>query len=174
MTWLDNLGSRGGALVEPARRLLENEPESGTLAPRRGADGLIALADLLEGWCAGRRCVEYDEDALVEAAGALLGLILIDHAGSTARHTEEARVHRVQLGEHGYFDPFRAVQLALESNDPRRQLAIEVARRCAHASPRGDVVALARSTSDVELGRQVHRLASARAFRQKRQCQGHN
>lgn len=76
------------------------------------------------------------EHALVEGCGALLGLLLIDHL-QTGRHIEHEGAHRVRLGRFGDFDPFAAVEQALDAEDLRASLAGHVARAEAEAREEG-------------------------------------
>lgn len=62
-----------------------------------------------------------DDHGFVEGAGALLGLLLIDHLGGRA--VEHGAAHRVQIGRFGWFDPFQAIEEALLAEEPRRCLA---------------------------------------------------
>ncbi|HEX4353391.1 MAG TPA: hypothetical protein VHZ95_10760 [Polyangiales bacterium] len=62
-----------------------------------------------------------DEERFVEGAGAYLGLLLLDHLPAGA-HVANAGEHRLRLSCHGFFDPFAAVAVALDANDPPRAL----------------------------------------------------
>ncbi len=131
--WLDALESMGGPLVPAARVFLDSEPPP---RPSAGASGVRWLASQLEDFV-DRDTDDTEDDRFVEGAGSLLGLLLIQHLGGHAR--ERDGCHRVQLGRFGWFDPFRAIQDALDAEDPRTCLAqhLSVAER--EASEQGPV-----------------------------------
>lgn len=83
-----------------------------------------------------------DESAFVEGAGAMLALLLLDHVGDGAHATRDG-VHRVRLGKCGFFDPFSAIERALDSNGARGVLIAEVARAEKEASGAGGIGAAA-------------------------------
>ncbi|MGB5414228.1 MAG: hypothetical protein WBN01_06265, partial [Polyangiales bacterium] len=100
--------------------------------PGKGAPGVRWLADLLEDFV-DRDSDGAQDDRFVEGAGAFLGLLLIDHLGGSTQ--ERDGCHRVQLGRFGWFDPFGAIQEALDADDPRKCLSeyLSVAEREARA-----------------------------------------
>lgn len=111
-----------------------------------GTSGVRWLADQLE------RHLEQDDHLVddhrfVEGAGAVLGLLLIDHLGGRA--TERDGMHRIQIGRFGCFDPFEAIQEALTAEDPRRCLSeyLTIAER--EASGRGPVSRVVRVFAEV-------------------------
>lgn len=126
--WLDSIA------VEPftaaARRFVTSHPGR-PVGETRGRDGLRALADAIDAWA------EEDESPLdetfVEGAGALLALILLDEIGEGAHVTRDG-AHRVRLGPDGFFDPFAAIDAALEAEDARAALSLSVARAEAEAA----------------------------------------
>jgi uncharacterized protein YtpQ (UPF0354 family) len=88
--------------------------------PGPGTTGVRWLAEQIE------RFLEHESDPIaddrfVEGAGAMLGLLLIEHFGGCA--WERDGLHRVQLGRFGWFDPFGAIEQALDAEDPRRCLS---------------------------------------------------
>ena len=102
----------------------------------RGREGLARLADAIDAW---REIEDPGDDAdraFVEGAGGLLGLLLIDHVGD-GDHVERGGVHRVRLGPRGWFDPFAAVEEALDADDPRAALAARVREAESEARDRG-------------------------------------
>ena len=126
--WLEPLAPRGGPLVPAARAFLAAHPgaPSGPLA--RGAEGLRGLADALDAWAEQEGEPESaDDERFVEGAGALLGCFVLDHFPASA-HAVRDGAHRVRLGAHGFFDPFRAVDSALEGPCARGVLVEELAR----------------------------------------------
>jgi hypothetical protein len=92
--------------------------------------GLRALSNLI----ADAQSIEDpDDEKFVEGAGAYLGLLLLDHLPAGA-HVASAGEHRLRLGPHGFFDPFAAVALALDADDPPRALLAAVKRAEAEAA----------------------------------------
>ncbi|MFW6051557.1 MAG: hypothetical protein ACODAU_10300 [Myxococcota bacterium] len=105
----------------------------------RAGAGLRRLARVLE---QAMPETEEEDRRLVEGAGALLSLLLIDHLG-VARHRARDGQHRLQLGARGFFDPFEAVEDALEADDVRACLAEHVARAEAEARGAGPTARVA-------------------------------
>lgn len=132
--WLDAL--EAPAFVEAARRFLAEHPGAPTRPLARGVAGLRALAASVDTWA------EKEESSLdesfVEGAGALLALVLLDHVGEGG-HIAQGHAHRLRLGPDGFFDPFAAIDRALESDDAREALVREVARAEAEAEARAGV-----------------------------------
>lgn len=114
--WLNALEAVGGRLVPAARVFIDSEAVS---APGPGAAGIRWLAEKLEDFV-DRDTGWVDDDRFVEGAGALLGLLLIEHFGGRAY--ERNGCHRVRLGRFGWFDPFHTIQEALDAEEPRRRL----------------------------------------------------
>lgn len=135
--WLERMRDPGGPLVDAAARFVEARG----LAPYpEGADGLRRLGAVMEGFVFDDEAGAIDEaeaHRFVEGAGALLGLLLIAALGG--RHHEHDGAHRVALGPHGFFDPFAAVDGALDAESPRGELARRVAAAEAEAAGRGPV-----------------------------------
>ncbi|MGB7476980.1 MAG: hypothetical protein WBM26_12260 [Polyangiales bacterium] len=127
--WLNALEDVGGRLVPEARDFLLSQLPP---LPGKGAPGVRWLADLLEDFV-DRDSDGAQDDRFVEGAGAFLGLLLIDHLGGSTQ--ERDGCHRVQLGRFGWFDPFGAIQEALDADDPRKCLSeyLSVAEREARA-----------------------------------------
>jgi len=127
--WLNALEDVGGRLVPEARDFLLSQLPP---LPGKGAPGVRWLADLLENFV-DRDSDGAEDDRFVEGAGAFLGLLLIDHLGGSTH--ERDGCHRVQLGRFGWFDPFGAIQEALDADDPRKCLSeyLSVAEREARA-----------------------------------------
>lgn len=115
--WLNALEDVGGRLVPEARDFLLSQLPP---LPEKGVPGVRWLADLLEDFV-DRESDGAQDDRFVEGAGAFLGLLLIDHLGG--RTQEREGCHRVQLGQFGWFDPFGAIQEALDAEDPRKCLS---------------------------------------------------
>jgi uncharacterized protein YtpQ (UPF0354 family) len=137
--WLSaSLRSRASVLAPTAERFLHEWLGDEARHFRGGAQGLVALCQHMERWVFREDVGEESERRFVEGAGALLGLLLIDHLGD-AQHAERGSVHRLRLGRHGFFDPFAAVDGALEAEDVRAELSRQVAVAEAEAKTRGPV-----------------------------------
>jgi hypothetical protein len=127
--WLNALEDVGGRLVPAARDFLLSQLPP---LPGKGPSGVRWLADLLEDFV-DRDSDGAEDDRFVEGAGAFLGVLLIDHLGGSTQ--ERDGCHRVQLGRFGWFDPFGAIQEALDADDPRKCLSeyLSMAEREARA-----------------------------------------
>ena len=145
--WLNGLEDVGGRLVPAARDFVDTQRPP---LPGTGAPGIRWLAAQLEDFV-DRDSDGGDDDRFVEGAGALLGLLLIDHLGGRTR--ERDGCHRVQLGRFGWFDPFGTIQEALDAEDPRGCLSeyLSVAER--EAAEDGPVSRVVRVFADT-LGQQ--------------------
>jgi hypothetical protein len=127
LDWRDALRDRCGGLVDASHRL--------AAAPfPRGPDGVRALASLLSEHASDERDDE-DERAFIEGAGALLGLLLVDHAGDGAL-VRRGDATRVRVGRRGFVDPFAIVESALDAERPRQ--ALRDALLLAEAEARGE------------------------------------
>lgn len=62
-----------------------------------------------------------DDERFVEGGGAFLGMVLV--TAREGRHARRGTDHRVLLGMHGSFDPFGAIDAALDADEPRHELA---------------------------------------------------
>lgn len=137
--WIpETLRARAGALAPVAERFLREWLGEGASSYGGGSSGLVSLCSHMEHWLT---LDDVDEDAehrFVEGAGALLGILLIEHVRDGA-HAARGAVHRVRLGRHGFFDPFGAVDRALDSSSVRVELARQVALAEAEASGRGPI-----------------------------------
>jgi uncharacterized protein YtpQ (UPF0354 family) len=123
--WLNAMEDVGGRLVPAARAFVDSQHPP---LPGTGAAGIRWLAAQLEDFV-DRDTDGGDDDRFVEGAGALLGLLLIEHLGGRTR--ERDGCHRVQLGRFGWFDPFGTIQEVLDAEDPRGCLSeyLSVAER---------------------------------------------
>jgi len=65
-----------------------------------------------------------DDDEFIEGAGALLGVVLLDHHGG--HHVVRGHRHRLTLGRFGSFDPFALAESLLDADDPHARLAEEL------------------------------------------------
>ncbi len=134
--WIETLGGRGGPLVGAALRFLNEHPGAPPSPLPRGAEALRRLAHAIDAWAEREEEPSpQEEGAFLEGAGAVLGCVLLDHIPDGA-HAARESAHRVRLGRHGFFDPFRAIENALEGPDARAVLVDEVARAEAEAAAR--------------------------------------
>jgi len=144
--WLSALEDVGGRLVPTARGFLEAQRQA---LPSAGVPGIRWFAAQLEDFV-DREVHSDDEDLFIEGAGALLGLLLIEHLGGRTR--ERDGCHRVQLGRFGWFDPCGAVQEALDADDPRRCLSEHLSLAEREAADNGPISRIVRVFADA-LGR---------------------
>lgn len=160
MDWAAELSEAAGPLLPAAQRFVAEHPG----APRPalpGADGLAALADAIDAW-AEADVDESADESFVEGAGALLAIVLLRHVGEGG-HLQRAADHRLRLGADGFVDPFAAVERALESDDARAALIVEVRRAEAEAKGEAGVGRAMRVLRD-ELVRARPELAIEEAF----------
>lgn len=137
--WIEAIGARAGPLVPAALRFLAEHPGAPPPPLPRGAEALRRLAHAIDAWAEREdEPGSTEEEAFVEGAGALLGCILLDHFPA-GLHAAREGAHRVRLGQNGFFDPFRAVEGALEGPDARAVLVAEVACAEAEAASRAGV-----------------------------------
>jgi uncharacterized protein YtpQ (UPF0354 family) len=144
--WLNALEDVGGRLVPAARSFVDSKQPP---LPGNGAPGIRWLATQLDDFV-DRDSDGADDDRFVEGAGALLGLLLIDHLGGRTR--ERDGCHRVQLGRFGWFDPFGAIQEVLDAEEPRACLAVYLSLAEQEADEHGRVSRVVRVFADA-LGR---------------------
>jgi len=126
--WRDALRETCGALVDAAQQFA-SPPFP------RGPDGVRALAERVAAHSADEHANEEQDRVFVEGAGALLGLLLVEHAGSGALSRRDGVV-RVRVGLRGFVDPFAIVESALDADRPLQSL--REALRVAEAEARGD------------------------------------
>lgn len=135
--WLTALvRQRAGALAVAAERFVEEQWPAGGPAYRGGRDGLTGLCKRLDRFAHLHAVDDEGERRFVEGAGALLGVLLIEHVADAA-YVSERGLHRVRLGRHGFFDPFDAIERALDAPDIRRELARAVEQAEAEANACG-------------------------------------
>jgi uncharacterized protein YtpQ (UPF0354 family) len=137
--WLDALEGVGGRLVPAARLFVDSRRPP---LPGAGAPGVRWLAAQLEDFV-DRDTGDDEDDRFVEGAGSLLGLLLIQHLGGRAR--ERDGCHRVQLGRFGWFDPFDAIQEALDAEEPRDCLSRHLSIAEREAADEGPVSLVVRA-----------------------------
>lgn len=152
------LKQRAGAFGNVAEAFLDSWLGARAAQYHGGRDGLVALCRELEQFSRRADIDDETERRFVEGAGALLGVLLIDHVG-TASHAGQGPIHRVQLGAHGFFDPFAAIERALAAASVRAELARQIDRAEAEACNTGPIsrlvvslrAALARERPEVEI-----------------------
>jgi len=118
--WIADLGERGAPFASAARRFTRWRGG----APGAGTAGIRWLTGELDAFAHDDEAPADHDERFVEGAGALLGLLLIAHLGG--RCTSKEGRHQVHLGPGlapGTFDPFAAVDAALDANDPLTALA---------------------------------------------------
>lgn len=124
--------------------------------PEPGREGARWLADWIEGLFEEDAAI-LDDHRLVEGAGAILGLLLIEHLDGEVCQQEDR--HRVRLGRFGWFDPFATIEAVLDSEEPRSSLRDHLAAAEEEAERRGPISrvvgafadALAKARPDVSI-----------------------
>jgi len=141
--WLTALKEIGGPFVPAALDFMHSlrcePPGSGAAGVRWLADQIERHLDRDDDWV--------DDDRFIEGAGALLGLLLIEHLGG--RTAERDGVHRIQIGRFGWFDPFEVIQNALDAEEPRRCLSEYLSAAEREATGRGTISRVVRLFADV-------------------------
>ncbi len=127
--WRDALRGTCGELVAASLRFAPSPFP-------RGAQGVRALAARLEAHLDDDHADDAGDRAFVEGAGALLGLLLVDHAGSGALVVREGRA-RVRLGDRGFVDPFTILEGCLDADRPREALRRAIALAEAESQGKG-------------------------------------
>ncbi|HEX6241936.1 MAG TPA: hypothetical protein VFZ61_13600, partial [Polyangiales bacterium] len=141
--WLTaSIRQRAGALSQAAEHFVDAHWGARDGGYRGGQDGLVALCKQLERFAHQHDVDEEGERRFIEGAGAVLGVLLIEHV-SDACYASERGAHRVRLGSHGFFDPFAAIDRVLDAPDIRRALMREVQRAEAEAAARGPLARVA-------------------------------
>jgi hypothetical protein len=133
--WMEALRDRAGPMLAAAHDLARWK---GPAAFPEGRVGIRLLGRLVEEAVFDESLTDEDDARFVEGAGAMLGLLLIAHVG-LGRHRERDGRHRIELGELGFFDPFGAIDAALDADRPQNELARRVAMAEAEANGDGPV-----------------------------------
>ena len=117
----ETLQMRGGPFVPAAKRFIN---VFGATPIPQGRDGITQLARWIDDF--GQEEIAYklqiEDDSFIEGAGSLLGLLLIQRY-DRAHHQLDDGTHLVQLNRDALFNPFFAVEEALDSDEPYRALA---------------------------------------------------
>lgn len=137
-------------------RWIDEVPDAGPLAAaartfaRRalGTDGipagklaLIALGNAVDRHASAGPARPAEDAAFVEGAGAFLAVVLLAWLGGA--HASRDGAHRVRVGRAGFFDPFGAIEQALETDPARAALVDAVATAESEASGRGGIARVA-------------------------------
>src|SRR4051812_17829921 len=137
--WLTGkLASSAGPLLPAASTFLSEKLGEQAEGFRGGAAGIVFLCEQVLRFVALDHASEEDERRFIEGAGALLGLLLIDHIGEGA-HVARGTVHRIRLGQYGFFDPFSAIDQVLDAQSPKQELMRQVSLAEAEGSGSGPV-----------------------------------
>lgn len=116
--WIERVAEQAGPLTLVAQRFAALAGLSSDTIDSSEETALLHLARTIE------RYDSADDQALVEGAGALLGLILIAHFNG--RHRSRGTQHRCELGPHITFDPFAAIERVIDADNVRQALAHQV------------------------------------------------
>ncbi len=141
MSWVDALGERAGPLADAARRFSKLYMQGQPLP--RGGDAIAAIADAIDALAHDPSAPDDADTTLIETAGALFALVLLDRY--PGRHAARERDHRVLLGAWGSFDPFAAIDQALDAEEPFASFRDSVAAAEAEALGRGPVSRVVRA-----------------------------
>jgi uncharacterized protein YtpQ (UPF0354 family) len=134
LPWLtEALTDKGGALVPAAQAFLRGHLGARAREFRGGRSGIVFLCEVILHFVSpdeasahsGDHASEEAEHRFIEGAGALLGLLLIDHVGDGA-HVARGSTHRVRLGPYGFFDPFAAIDRVLDAPSPKQELMRQI------------------------------------------------
>jgi uncharacterized protein YtpQ (UPF0354 family) len=154
-SWIGVLSERAGPLIEPALCFLQRQRAGDSDSFRGGTEGIRWLARELVAFAYLESVSDEEEQAFVEGAGALLGLILIDHLPE-ARHAAQAGAHRVRIGAYAFIDPFAAIERALEARDIPKALAASLAEAEREARGVGAMSRVVRTLAELLLLERPH------------------
>jgi len=135
--WIDGQRAHCGPLADAATLFAAQLGVEGD--PPAGVDGLVALTRAVQ-----RRQARDADDArdtdddrmFVELAGSYLAVVL-RAALAQGQHVRHDGRHGLALGSGGYFDPFDAIEAALDAEDVRACLVARVRDAEAEATDRG-------------------------------------
>jgi uncharacterized protein YtpQ (UPF0354 family) len=133
--WMEALRDRSGPFFD---RALDFAAWKGPMPFPVGALGIRKLAEHLEAFAHDDGAPPDDETRFIEGAGSMLAMLLLAHVG-LGGHREEGKRHRLVLGRRGFFDPFAAVDEALDAKRPSAELARRVAVAEAEAGGSGPI-----------------------------------
>ena len=134
--WTNDAGGPLAAAADAFVRWRGSEP-----AP--GAEALRWLADELDAFAHDTDAPPSDDERFVEGGGALLAMIFVSDRG--ACHAQRGSDHRILLGQFGSFDPFGAIDAALDDEDPVAALRARVVAAEAELEGTGPVARVVRA-----------------------------
>ena len=134
--WFDALDQSCAVVVAPASHFAQRFGQCALADFPRRETGVRRLCDILLAYAEADIAEGCDDWDFVEGGGALLTLLLIDYHTSCRVAVREGTL-RLRLGEHGWFDPFAAIEHSLEGDDIRRAFAKELAIAEADAAGTG-------------------------------------
>ena len=138
MTWAWIAKVRGGGALAPVASAFAHRELGEGVAP--GPAALLSLANAIDRFARGTRSAA-DEGAFVDGAGAFLAVVLLAYLGGT--HLVRGGVNRIQLGSAGFFDPFAAIEEALDTDPARAALVDAVALAEKEAANEGPIARVA-------------------------------
>ncbi len=130
---------RGGGALAPVAAAFAARELGAEIPP--GPEALVALARAIDRFAARSGASAAEESAFLEGAGAFLAMVLVSRLGGS--HVERAGVHRIRLGVAGFFDPFGAIDEALDTEPARAALVDAVALAEREAEGRGPIARVA-------------------------------
>lgn len=133
--WMEALRDRSGPFFD---RALDFAAWKGPAPFPVGALGIRKLAEHVEDFAHDEAADDRDETRFIEGAGSMLAMLLLAHVG-LGGHREEEKRHRLVLGRRGFFDPFTAIDEALDAKRPSAELARRVAVAEAEAGGSGPI-----------------------------------
>lgn len=139
--WMEALRDRAGPLFSVALAFAQRHD---AVPYPEGRDGIRKLGKLVEAAAFDADLSDADDARFVEGAGAMLALLLLAHVG-LGRHRERGGEHRLELGEFGFFDPFGAIDAALDAERPSAELSRRIAAAEAEAGAEGPVARTVRA-----------------------------
>ena len=128
----DALSDRGGPFLPAAKQLLD---ALGCADLSAGQEGIAQLARWIDDFACEEIAKGIDEGTFVDGAGALLGLLLIERY-DRARYEQDQGAHLVRLNHNAFFNPFFAVDEAIDAEDAFATLASHI--RAAELESRRD------------------------------------
>ncbi|MCX7808902.1 MAG: hypothetical protein N2515_09850, partial [Deltaproteobacteria bacterium] len=103
---------------------MEREFDSLSAIPR-GAQALAWLSEKIDAF-GGQEQSAQEEVEFIDGSAAFLAAVLVDHM-EKAQHVEHEGKHRLLLGNKGFFNPFQAIEAALDAPSARPVLVEQVA-----------------------------------------------
>lgn len=136
LPWTVRWRTHAAPLVDAAERFaLRFDPSAGRDL-EAGVVGIRHLARVIDRFVYSEQSSDEEERAFIEGAGAMLGLLLLEHVGHGGFEKRDG-VARVRLGGRGFFDPFAAIDRILDAEQPRKALSDEITLAELEATDRG-------------------------------------